>query len=75
MERSGPSSRRQSRLSFTFACTIFVVRAISGATGVQQRGGEAVTAKVKAIQMSHLSGSDFYVKHVFLTIMAHKPYI
>lgn len=47
VELSRLCSRHQSRLPFTFACTIFVVRAISGATGVQQKGGEAVTDKVK----------------------------
>lgn len=29
----------------------------------------------KTIQMTHLSGSDFDVKHVFWTIMAHKPHV
>lgn len=44
VECNGLCSHHQSRLPFPFVCTIF---AISGITGVQQKGGEAVTDKVK----------------------------
>lgn len=44
VEHNGLCSRHQSRLPFPFVCTIF---AISGITGVQQKGGEAVPDEVK----------------------------